>query len=608
MKKLLLNSKSIAIVLVVMNLFIAGAAIGQTNTFDGSSSNNWNTAANWSLNHVPLATEDVVIPNSFAVTVNTTTAVCNSLAITGGFTDCSVTIASPNTLTVTNAITIGAGTGNGDDQLLNVGSGTVSCASIAVTATGSGARRSGITISSGTLTVSGSITMGDANDELTFTGAGTVNIGGNLTGGNFTRSTGTVNYNGTTQTVGAYIYNNLTISGGGTKTLAGTTTVNAGLTLTSGILAVPTGSTLTLTSTNQVAGTFSATNNIFTQVNTGTGAKGTVRVNVPAATARTIPVSDGTNYLPVTINATNASGYNVTVFNGVTTDATPNGTAFGAGPKKEIVDAVWNIGLASGTGTGVSLTLGWQGALEGSTFAATTLTTQAGIAQNTAGIWANPQQNGGVLHTSSTRTGLTVAATSSFAVGKIYPAGGTLPIKVVYFNAAKGNGYNTLNWSAESTSESATFDIERSADGKNFTAISTINATRFDMSQPFSYVDNSNLTGTVYYRIKITDFNGKVTYSSVVRIATAVNDMKLVAVLPNPVSNTAQLNVVSAKKDNVQLSVVSMTGQLVQRSTVQLQSGSSIINLDVANLQSGMYTIKGTFSDGTVSTVKFVKQ
>jgi hypothetical protein len=51
-----------------------------------------------------------------------------------------------------------------------------------------------------------------------------------------------------------------------------------------------------------------------------------------------------------------------------------------------------------------------------------------------------------------------------------------------------------------------------------------------------------------------------------------------------------------------------MTGQLVQRSTVQLQSGSSIINLDVTNLQSGMYTIKGTFSDGTVSTVKFVKQ
>jgi hypothetical protein len=185
---------------------------------------------------------------------------------------------------------------------------------------------------------------------------------------------------------------------------------------------------------------------------------------------------------------------------------------------------------------------------------------------------------------------------------------GPLPIKIAYFNAAKGTGYNTLNWSAECTSESVNFDIERSADGKNFTSINSITATRLDCLQPFNYVDNSNLSGTVYYRIKITDFNGKVTYSSVVRIATAQTDMKLVGVLPNPVSNTAQLNIISAKKDNVQLYVVSMTGQLVQRSTVQLQPGSSIINLDVTNLQNGMYTIKGTFSDGTVSAVKFVKQ
>lgn len=607
MKKLLLNSKSLTIILVVMNLLIAGTAIGQTNTFSGGI--NWGTTGNWSLGHVPLATEDVVIPNGNAVTVNVASAVCKSLAISGGTTDCSVTIASPNTLTVTNAITIGTGTGANDDQLLNVGSGSVTCGSIAVTATGSNSRRSGVTISSGTLTVSGNITMGDVNDELTFSNNGTVNIGGNLTGGTFTRSTGTVNYNGTTQTVGAYNYNNLTVSGGGTKTLAGSTTVSAGLTLTSGILAVPTGSTLTLTSTNQVAGTLSAANSIYTQVNTGTGAKGIVRVNVPAATARTIPVSDGTNYLPVTINATNASGYNITVFDGVTTDATPNGTPFGAGAKNEIVDAVWNINLASGTGTGVSLTLGWTAALEGSKFALISNANLIGIAQSTASVWANPLSNSGSIPANtSTRNGITVAAGSSFAVGTIYPAGGVLPIKVNYFNGAKGNGYNTLNWSAESTSASVTFDIERSADGKNFTAIGSITATQQRTLTPFDFVDNSILSGTAYYRIKIIDINGKVTYTSVIRLTTAQNDMKLVGVLPNPVSNTAVLNIVSSKKETVQLWVVSMEGKLVQRSTVQLQSGSSIINLEVANLQAGMYTIKGTFGDGTTSSVKFVKQ
>ena len=612
MKKLLLNSKSFVIAFVMANLFMFSSTGGFAAVRTASVTGNWNNTATWGGLSVPTAADDVTINSGITVTV-TVNAAANTITFpTGNAASSTVTINSGITLAVTGSITIPRAA-NPRINTLAVGAGTLTAGSIDFTSSGTNVRHE-VTIFTGTVTATNITADAGAtgSPSVTFSGAGLLKIAGTIftnTLGTLTQSTGTVEYNGTNQTIGDFTYNGLTISGGGAKTLAASTTVGGTLTVTSGQLVVPTAMTLTLSSTNAIAGaSLSAANSIVTQVNTGTGAKGVVNVNIGAGASRLIPVSNGTNYLPVTINPTNASTYNVTVFNGVTTNALPNGTPFGATPKKEIVDAVWNIGLASGTGTGVGLTLGWQGALEGSTFAATTLTTQAGIAQSTAGIWANPQQNSGVLHTSSTRTGLTLVLASSFAVGKIYPAGGTLPIKVVYFNAAKGNGYNTLNWSAESTSESASFDIERSADGKNFTAISTIAASRLDMLQPFNYVDNSNLTGTVYYRIKIIDFNGKVTYSSVVRIASAVNDMKLVAVLPNPVSNTAQLNVVSAKKDNVQLSVVSMTGQLVQRSTVQLQSGSSIINLDVANLQSGMYTIKGTFSDGTVSTVKFVKQ
>jgi hypothetical protein len=70
----------------------------------------------------------------------------------------------------------------------------------------------------------------------------------------------------------------------------------------------------------------------------------------------------------------------------------------------------------------------------------------------------------------------------------------------------------------------------------------------------------------------------------------------------------AQLNITTAKRDNVELAIVSLDGKLVQRSAVQLQSGSSIINLDVANLRAGVYTVKGIFSNGQISAIKFVKQ
>ena len=63
-KNTLLSSKpSTAIRLLLMVLFVslfANVASAQTNTWDGSNSNNWNTAANWSLNLVPTAAHDVV--------------------------------------------------------------------------------------------------------------------------------------------------------------------------------------------------------------------------------------------------------------------------------------------------------------------------------------------------------------------------------------------------------------------------------------------------------------------------------------------------------------------------------------------------------------------
>ena len=43
------------------NFFVLSGALGQTNTWTGSTDNNWNVAANWSLNAVPTTAHHVVI-------------------------------------------------------------------------------------------------------------------------------------------------------------------------------------------------------------------------------------------------------------------------------------------------------------------------------------------------------------------------------------------------------------------------------------------------------------------------------------------------------------------------------------------------------------------
>ena len=93
-------------------------------------------------------------------------------------------------------------------------------------------------IGSGTFESVGSFDA--SNSTLIFTGSGRLKLGGAVTSfGSFTRGTGTVEYNGTNQTVlnlnssSASCYNNLEISGTGTKTLSGTSKVYGDLLLTS---------------------------------------------------------------------------------------------------------------------------------------------------------------------------------------------------------------------------------------------------------------------------------------------------------------------------------------------------------------------------------------
>jgi hypothetical protein len=227
--KLQLLKKDFKLLASILFVFVGfGLANAQTNTWDGSSSNNWNTSANWSLNHVPLATEDVVIPNNKTVTVNTD-AVCKSFIMESGNQDVTVTISGSNSLTVTEGVDIDNGTGSGDDRILAVGSGTLSCAYIVIRSTGNNNRDSRITVSTGTVTVTGDVTMEDSatRNLFVFSGSGTLNIGGTMTGGSFTESTSTVNYNGSgAQTIGTYTYNNLTTSTSGVKTLPSGATIN----------------------------------------------------------------------------------------------------------------------------------------------------------------------------------------------------------------------------------------------------------------------------------------------------------------------------------------------------------------------------------------------
>lgn len=236
MKTILLDLKTSSKTLLVFALFFI-VSIAQGATRYSVASGNWNSTSTWSATSggaagasVPVAGDTVIIEKGFDVTV-TADAACATITFTTN-TATTLSINSGITLTVSGAITIPR-SGSGVN-LIEVGSGTLNAASIAFTSSGTTVRHQ-ITISTGTLDVSGDITItaGESSGSITFTDAGLLRVGGQLmTSGTLTTVAGsTVEYYGAAQTARVHSYSNLILSGSGVKTFATTPTVNGVLSM-----------------------------------------------------------------------------------------------------------------------------------------------------------------------------------------------------------------------------------------------------------------------------------------------------------------------------------------------------------------------------------------
>lgn len=213
-----------------------------TITFGGATAaiNAGTGTANFNI--LRTATTATALAINTPVTAAALTTQANAAAVT-------ITINGTNTLTVSGAVTI-ARPATGGTTTLAVGAGTLSAGSLALQGTTT-PRIAAVTVSTGTVTVTGNFTAsGTANpggSQFTFTGAGTLNVGGATTNAipqttnawTFTPSTSTVNFTAAgPQTVGAATFNDLILSGSGTKTMGastiqvnGTTTVTGTATL-----------------------------------------------------------------------------------------------------------------------------------------------------------------------------------------------------------------------------------------------------------------------------------------------------------------------------------------------------------------------------------------
>lgn len=232
----------------------------------------------------------------------------SSLVFATGNQNTTLQFSGTNELDVTGDVTVQNTTDNNAKRIYLDG-GKLKCANLYLTSSGGNDNRDAwLRISTGTLTVAGDIVMSSvaARTYITCNNAATINVGGTMSGGGFSASTSTVNYNGTSgsQNVGNYTYYNLSVEGNAVKQLSGNTTVSNVLSLNGGVLQLGNFDlTITSAEASRITGSFGSTNMIETN---GTGyliRSGVAAANVPIL----FPVGSDGIYAPVSVNAISAS-------------------------------------------------------------------------------------------------------------------------------------------------------------------------------------------------------------------------------------------------------------------------------------------------------------
>lgn len=118
---------------------------------------------------------------------------------------------------------------------------------------------------------------------------------------------------------------------------------------------------------------------------------------------------------------------------------------------------------------------------------------------------------------------------------------GIVPVKLTNFSL-NSTGVNScqLKWNTQNEQGGTKYTVQRSFDSRNFSDLTTF-IGKGNNTNSYNYTDNTLQQGITYYRLKITEVVGKITYSE---IALVKNQPKTaVSIYPNPVSGEFKVTI-----------------------------------------------------------------
>ncbi|MEI9911667.1 MAG: T9SS type A sorting domain-containing protein [Bacteroidota bacterium] len=183
-----------------------------------------------------------------------------------------------------------------------------------------------------------------------------------------------------------------------------------------------------------------------------------------------------------------------------------------------------------------------------------------------------------------------------------------LPIKLISFDAIKlANTKSSINWElAAYCSAAAKFEIQRANTDRFFLKIAVINGN--ETNKLYNYIDSDLKNGINYYRLKMIDEDGKITYSRTAAVMNGVNGLLLTSLIPTIVTNTASLTFASSAAQKIGILIVDLQGRIMLKQHRSVAAGNSTIQLSMKGIGAGVYQLTGISAEGKTNTIRFIKQ
>ena len=186
------------------------------------------------------------------------------------------------------------------------------------------------------------------------------------------------------------------------------------------------------------------------------------------------------------------------------------------------------------------------------------------------------------------------------------PEGGPVPVTLISFTGKNNGSSNQLTWKVGNELNLNYYELQRSTDGQNFTAISQIKAAGIS-----TYFYNDQLTAAIsslyFYRLKSVDNDGNFKYSAIIKIGTDLHG-KFAVVNPNPFNDRLVVAVEFPIAVKATFIISDPGGRQLYKEDRQLSAGTNVVQInETSRLPKGTYLltiIEGSHQTQSITVIK----